>query len=84
MSNLREKTCKKLQFYNPKILLEKEKCNKSKNYEKPVIDGYIFCFHPIFSSKDIINNLRNLKGLNYFLTNYNILDQKNILSFINY
>lgn len=85
MENLRNKTCNKIQFYYPKISFNETNTNKKNSkYQKAIIRGYLFCFHPIFSSKDIINNLRNLKGLNYFLTNYNILDQKNILSFINY
>ena len=36
-----------------------------------------------FSSKKIIGSFRNLKGLNYFLTQH-LSDQKNIESFINY
>ena len=84
MENLRNKTCNKIQFYYPKISFNETNTNKKNSkYQKAIISGYLFCFHPIFSSKKIIGSFRNLKGLNYFLTQH-LSDQKNIESFINY
>jgi len=79
--SLIEKTGKDVQFYYPKILFKKFSGSKHFEREKPIVEDYIFCFHPIFSCKKMMNNLRHLKGLNYFL-NCCSLDQKNIHDFI--
>ena len=76
-----EKTGEKIQFYYPKILFKKISGNKYLEKEKPVIEDYIFCFHPIFNCKKKINNLRYLKGLCYFL-NHCSMDQANINNFV--
>lgn len=81
--NLIEKTGKKIEFYYPKILFKKFSGNKFSEKEKPVIEEYLFCYHPNFLIKNFLENFKYIKGLKYFLPN-SIIDQKNIINFINH
>lgn len=66
-----------IEFYQPKIMIELRK----KKFFKNILGNYIFCKHSRFSEDKILNNLKFIKGLSYFLSNYK-LEQKQILEFI--
>ena len=70
-------------FYNPKIQVEKKQKSKIKKYSKSLLENYIFCFHKSFNNTKIIQQLKFVKGLSFFLNGYN-LNQKEIVDFINY
>ena len=78
-----EKINDNIKFYYPVILYKRHFRGKTIHYQKPIIENYIFCFHPKFSDNKIINNLKFLKGLNYFLNGY-LFEQKSINHFINH
>ena len=69
-------------FYNPKIVYEKELKKKKKSFEDYVLKGYAFCYYEDFQSKNYITKLKNLKGLEYFLSGYTE-HQNQIIEFIN-
>ena len=54
-----------------------------KRIEKPVLENYIFCHHEKFKKYSSINEVRFLKGLEYFLNGYN-QNQTEIIKFIDY
>ena len=66
-----------IEFYQPKIMIELRK----KKFFKNILGNYVFCRHSRFSEDKILNNLKFVKGLSYFLSNYK-LEQKQILEFI--
>ncbi len=66
-----------IEFYQPKIMIELRK----KKFFKNILGNYVFCRHSRFSEDKILNNLKFVKGLNYFLSNCK-LEQKQILEFI--
>lgn len=66
-----------IEFYQPKIMIELRK----KKFFKNILGNYVFCRHSRFSEDKILNNLKFVKGLSYFLSNYK-LEQKQILDFI--
>ena len=65
-----EKLDDSIKFYCPKILHHKYFKNKIKKFEMLILENYIFCYHEKFSKSNIINNLRFIKGLEYFLDGY--------------
>jgi hypothetical protein len=71
-----------ISFYNPSICIEKINKRKIIKHTKQLLTSYIFCYHKNFQDENTINQIRDLKGLNYFLKNYK-LSQDQILSFIN-
>tara|TARA_B100000963_G_C22460874_1_gene595580 strand:+ start:204 stop:701 length:498 start_codon:yes stop_codon:yes gene_type:complete len=79
---LKKKLGTDLEFYYPKIKNEKILHNKTMLKETKLLGGYVFCFHKNFKDKNIVRNLRNTKGLEYFLDGYDLL-QKDISSFVN-
>ena len=81
--NLIEKLGKYTQFYHPKIEYHRYFGNKVKRIEKPVLENYIFCHHEKFKKSSSINEVRFLKGLEYFLNGHQ-QDQKEIIKFIKY
>jgi hypothetical protein len=72
---------KTVEFYNPKIKYQKYIKNFLKTYEKPVLEGYIICRHSKFQDSKILNKLKNIRGLKYFLSGY-IQNQKEISEFV--
>ena len=38
--------------------------------EKPVIEEYLFCYHPNFLIKNFLENFKYIKGLKYFLNGF--------------
>ena len=81
--NLIEKLGKDTQFYYPKIEYYKYFGYKVKRIEKFVLGNYIFCHHEKFKKSSFINEVRFLKGLEYFLNGHN-QNQNNIIRFIEY
>tara|TARA_A100001011_G_C14106255_1_gene754949 strand:- start:101 stop:604 length:504 start_codon:yes stop_codon:yes gene_type:complete len=71
----------KIQFYVPKISCHKYIKNKLKKFEKDILEGYIFCHHSEFSKSSIVNQIKFVTGLKYFLSGY-IENQNEIKNFI--
>ena len=70
-------------FYQPKFEYHKFFGSKVKKLEKFILENYIFCYNEKFKKINYINEVRYLKGLEYFLEGYN-QNQKQILKFIEY
>jgi len=68
-------------FYDPKIIQQKIIKNKIKIYNKPLLDSYVFCHNKNFNNTNLIRQLSNTKGLNFFLVGC-IFNQKEITNFI--
>ncbi len=62
-SELKKKLNYSVSFYQPKITI-KESGNIKSKY---LLGNYLFCQSKFFDNNSILNNLRFLKGLNYFL-----------------
>jgi len=82
-NELRKKFNDDVKFYSPKIQLKKIIKNKIKEYNKSLLENYIFCFHEGFKNIKNTQELKFIKGLNFFLDGYE-LNQKQISAFINY
>ena len=72
-----------IEFYQPKIEYHKYFGDKIKRFEKLILENYIFCYHKRFQKSSFVNQVKFLKGLEYFLHGYN-LNQNNIIKFIKY
>ena len=70
-----------VQFYLPKIKIQKFKKNKVKNYETQILGDYLFCYHEKLKNLSFLQSLKNTRGLKYFLEN-SIYNQNQIKSFI--
>ena len=81
--NLTEKIGKDIKFYHPKFEYHKYFGDKAKRFEKFILENYIFCYHEKFKKSNYINEVKFLKGLEYFLEGYN-QNQSQILKFIEY
>mgnify|MGYP006104822561 CR=1 FL=1 len=68
-------------FYNPKIEYHKYFGDKAKRFERYILENYIFCYHDKFKETSSVNNIKFLKGLDYFLEGYN-QNQEEIKTFI--
>ena len=71
------------EFYNPKIKYERYIKNKLKVLEKNILDNYVICKHDKFNDRDLINVLKNSRGLTYLLNGYEF-NQKELESFIKF
>ena len=72
-----------IEFYQPKIEYHRYFGDKIKRFEKFILENYIFCYHERFQKFSFVNQVKFLKGLEYFLHGYN-LNQDNIIKFIKY
>ena len=81
--DLKEKIGSDIKFYNPKIEYHKYYGDKIKRFEKYILESYIFCYHDKFEKSNLINSVKFLKGLEYFLEEYN-QNQNEIVKFINH
>ncbi len=72
-----------IEFYQPKIEYHRYFGDKVKRFEKLILENYIFCYHKRFQKSNFVNQVKFLKGLEYFLHGYN-LNQDNIIKFIKY
>ena len=79
--NLIKKFGKETKFYYPKIECHRYLKNKLKKFEKLILGNYIFCYHERFCKLSSINEIRFLKGLEYFL-NGHYQSQNEIIKFI--
>ena len=79
--NLAENIGSDIKFYYPKIEFYKRFGNKVKRFEKFILENYIFCYHDKFKKSSSVNEVKFLKGLEYFLEG-NIQNQNNIIKFI--
>ena len=70
-----------IEFYQPKIEYHRYFGDKIKRFEKLILENYIFCYHKRFQKSSFVNQVKFLKGLEYFLHGYN-LNQDNIIKFI--
>ena len=69
--NLAEKIGSDIKFYQPKIEYYKNFGDKVKRFEKFILENYIFCYHAKFKKSNSINEVKFLRGLEYFLEGYN-------------
>jgi len=79
--NLVEKLGEGIDFYQPKIEYHKYFGTKVKRFERFVLENYIFCYHDKFKKPNFTNEIKFLKGLEYFLEGYN-QNQNQIIQFI--
>ncbi len=79
--DLKDKLGDEISFYSPKLLVQKYKNNKLINKEFNLLGNYIFCFHKKFERSSIIDQLKFIKGLKYFLIGF-VRTQKEITEFI--
>ena len=79
--NLAEKIGDDIKFYHPKIEYYKYFGYKVKRFEKFILENYIFCYHAKFKKPNSVNEVKFLRGLEYFLEGYN-QNQNNIVKFI--
>ena len=79
--NLAEKIGSDIKFYHPKIEYHKYFGNTVKRFEKFILENYIFCHHEKFSKSAFINEIKFLRGLEYFLEGCN-QNQNQISKFI--
>lgn len=74
---------KNIKFYSPKICFQKLYKNKLINFEKELLESYIFCYHEKFIKASAVNEIQFIRGLQYFLKGY-VQSQKEIRNFIDY
>ena len=79
--DLKKKLGSDFKIYIPKIRIQKYKNNKLIDKEFNLLGDYLFCFHKNLESKSIINSLRFLRGLKYFLDGL-VESQRDIEKFI--
>ena len=70
-------------IFVPKIKYQVLIKNKIKFKEKDILEDYLICYHKEFSNKNLYGILKNLRGLKYFLQNFQN-NQKEIINFIDY
>ena len=68
-------------LYSPKINIQNYIKNKLIDKKIDLLGDYIFCFHNDFKDQKILNKLKFVKGLKYFLNGFS-QSQNEIESFI--
>lgn len=68
-------------IYRPKTIIQKYKKNKLINLEHEILGDYLFCFHKNFEKKNILNQMKFLRGVKYFLNGF-VEYQKDIKHFV--
>ena len=68
--NIAEKVGDDVKLYQPKFEYYKSLGGKVKRFEKFILENYIFCYHEKFEKNNYVNEIRFLKGLEYFLEGY--------------
>ena len=79
---LKKKFDSGIQIYNPKLLVRINNKKRPINKSISLLGDYIFCFHKNFKDNKIIDHLKFVKGVKYFLNGYSG-SQKEIQKFIN-
>ncbi len=69
-------------FYTPTIKIRRFRKNKFVQKDLSLLGDYFFCYSKKFENENIIQSLKYLKGLKYFLSGFNRsqLDIKNFIS----
>lgn len=73
---------KEIDFYNPKLLMQKYIKNKLFSKEINLLGDYFFCYHKDFKYSNTLDKLKFCRGLKYFLVGF-LQSQKEITGFIN-
>ena len=81
LSEIRKSYGKDINFFIPKIKINKIKNFKKFAKEKNLLGDYILCYHPSFEDKKLLNSLKYTRGLSYLLEEF-VYSQDNILNFI--
>ena len=68
-------------YFIPQVKYQKILGNKFKIIKKNLLEGYLICYDQKFKDKNIINNLKFVKGLNYIIDGYKS-NQDEIILFI--
>ena len=71
------------EFYNPKYKYELYINNKLKTFEKNILNNYLICRHNKFKNPEIVNTLKNSRGLIYFLNGCEF-NQKELEEFVKF
>ena len=69
-NNIKKKLGNEVEFYLPKIFVEKYKNNKLVGQELNLLGDYLFFSHDKLKNKSILNELKFTKGLKYFLDGF--------------
>jgi len=70
-------------IFIPKFKYQKVIRNKLQLLENDVLGDYLICYHKKFKDSNSLLSMQNIRGLKYFLPNFNS-NQKEIISFIDY
>ena len=70
-------------YFQPKLMTQKVKKNRTCVTTNFILGDYIICFHEKFNNLKNLYFIKNCKGIKYILEN-SINAQKDILNFINY
>ena len=81
--DLIKKSGHNIEFYCPKIEYYEYFRQKIKRLEKFALENYIFCYYENFNDKNVVQKLKFIKGLEYFLNGY-YQNQSEIIKFIKY
>ena len=79
--DLIKKTDSNLEIYSPKLLIERYHNNKITKKQFNLLGDYLFCFHKKFEDDNYLQQVKNSRGLKYFLDGCKI-SQKDISKFI--
>ena len=72
----------KIDFYSPKIKFDRIVNGKLLGFrELKLLGDYVLCYHPNFSNKKTLDQIKNIKGLKYILNGYSTC-QKEIKDFV--
>ena len=81
--DLIKKSGNNIEFYCPKIEYYKHFRKKVQRLEKLALENYIFCYYKDFNDQILVQKLKFVKGLEYFLNGY-YQNQSEIVKFINH
>ena len=68
--DFKKKFSKELNYYIPKIIIQKYQKNALVKKEQNLLDDYMFCYHEDFKKTGSLNKLKFLRGLKYFLEGF--------------
>ncbi len=68
--NIKKKLGNEVEFYLPKLFIQKYKNNKLIGREFNLLGDYLFFFHKNLENKEILNTLQFTRGLKYFLEGF--------------
>jgi len=70
-------------IFRPKVKFQKLIKNKIQYIENDILEDYLLCYDGKFTKNNILNHLKNLKGMKYILANSRN-SQNEIVNFIEY